>query len=320
MTEPGSSDRKDSTPVVEPASTIEIGGDLRVHRLGFGAMRITGPGTWGPPADRDAAIRVLRRAMDLGVDFIDTADSYGPFVSEELIAEALYPYPEGLVIATKAGYERPGPGKWTIDSRPERLRRRCESSLLRLRLERIDLFQLHRIDPTVPLVDQIGALLDLQAEGKIRHIGVSEVSTEQLARALELAPVVSVQNRYNILDRRAENVLGACEEKGLVFIPWAPLDAGPRALDAAIPPDIPAAVGASATQVALAWLLHRSPRILPIPGTRDPRHLEENMDAARIRLTPEQLRRLDDEVRRRQPSLPRRIARGLARKLRAVLD
>ena len=251
-------------------STFTLGGDLEVHRLGFGAMRITGPGIWGPPADPEGAKAVLRRAVELGVDLIDTADSYGPEVSESLIAEALHPYPEGLVIATKGGLRRPGPGEWPRDARPDRLKECCEGSLRRLRLDRIDLYQLHAPDPKVPLEDSIGALKELQDEGKIRHIGVSNVSLEELELARSLVDVVSVQNRYNREDRRSEDVLEECERLGIGFIPWFPLGTGDLSPRDAIP-----------------WLLARSPVMLPIPGTSSVEHLEENVAAAEIQLSTE---------------------------------
>ena len=251
-------------------STFTLGGDLEVHRLGFGAMRITGPGIWGPPPDPEGAKAVLRRAVELGVDLIDTADSYGPEVSESLIAEALHPYPEGLVIATKGGLRRPGPGEWPRDARPDRLKECCEGSLRRLRLDRIDLYQLHAPDPKVPLEDSIGALKELQDEGKIRHIGVSNVSLEELELARSLVDVVSVQNRYNREDRRSEDVLEECERLGIGFIPWFPLGTGDLSPRDAIP-----------------WLLARSPVMLPIPGTSSVEHLEENVAAAEIQLSTE---------------------------------
>ena len=250
-----------------------IGGDLPVHRLGFGAMRITGKGVWGPPKDHDEAIRVLRRAIELGVDLIDTAESYGPAVSEELIAEALYPYPKGLVIATKGGFDRPGPGDWVVNCHPERLREELDGSLRRLRLERIDLYQLHRIDDQVPEADQFGFLADAQRAGKIRHIGLSEVSVEEIERARKQIDVVSVQNRYNLGDREWEPVLEYCERESIGFIPWYPLNVGKL--------DVPA-------PKALAWLLKRSPVMLPIPGTSKVKHLEENMAAAKIDLSEEE--------------------------------
>lgn len=264
--------------------TFTLGGDLTINRLGFGAMRLTGPGVWGPPADRGECIRVLHRAVQLGVNFIDTADSYGPYVSEEIIREALHPY-AGLVIATKAGMLRTGPNAWRPLGNPSYLRQECEMSLRRLDVERIDLFQLHRIDRHIPLADQVGALAALQAEGKIRHIGLSEVTVDQLAAAQQLAPIVSVQNRYNLTDRGAEPLLAAVTEQGIGFIPWFPLAEGPLA-----DPDGPLrgiAVGHGATpaQLALAWLLKRSPVMLPIPGTSKIAHLEENVAAGQIVLS-----------------------------------
>jgi pyridoxine 4-dehydrogenase len=248
-------------------ATFTIGGDLEVRRLGFGAMRITGDGIWGPPDDPDEAKRLLRRVVELGVNLIDTADSYGPEVSESLIAEALHPYPEGLVIATKGGLRRTGPGQWPRDARPERLRECCEGSLRRLKLDRIDLYQLHAPDPKVPLEDSLGALKQAQDEGKIRHIGVSNVSVDELERARAVVDVVSVQNRFNRADRHSEDVLDACERDGLGFIPWFPLGTGDLSPQEAIP-----------------WLLARSPVMLPIPGTSSIEHLEENVAAAEIQL------------------------------------
>jgi len=259
-----------ATPSAAAAGTLSIGADLRVHRLGFGAMRLTGPGVWGAPADRPAAIRVLRRALELGVNFIDTADSYGPGVSEEIIAEALYPYPPGLVIATKGGLTRAGPGEWGRDAHPAHLRAACEGSLRRLRLARIDLYQLHAVDPRVPLADSLGELARLRTEGKIRHIGVSNVSAAELIQAERSVSVVSVQNRYNLADRDSEEVLKNCERAGIAFIPWFPLGAGRDAANA---------------QRAIAWLLARSPVMLPIPGTSSVAHLEENVAAASLRLS-----------------------------------
>jgi pyridoxine 4-dehydrogenase len=286
----------DMTDDLRPAirsGTFGIGGDLPVHRLGFGAMRITGKGVWGPPADRAEAIRVLRRCIDLGIDLIDTADSYGPDVSEELIAEALHPYPKGLVIATKAGFRRPGPGQWVEDGRPEYLRQQVEGSLRRLRLDRIDLLQLHRIDPKVPLEDQIGALVRLQEEGRIRHLGLSEVSVEQVVAVRRLATVATVQNLYNLANRKSEDVLDYCEREAMGFIPWFPLATGDLA-DAGGPLARAAQrIGATPSQVALAWLLHRSPVMLPIPGTSRVRHLEENTAAALIDLGADALRELE---------------------------
>ncbi|MBX6390447.1 MAG: aldo/keto reductase [Frankia sp.] len=279
--------------VAAASGTFLIGGDLPVHRLGYGAMQITGPGVWGPPADPDEAVRVLRRAVELGVNFIDTADSYGPYVSEELIAKALYPYPDGLVIATKAGLVRTGPNEWVPLGRPAYLRQEVEMSLRRLRVERIDLFQLHRIDPQTPPEDQLGELRALQREGKIRHIGLSEVTVDELLNAQSLVEVVSVQNRYNLADRASEEVLDYCEREGLGFIPWFPVATGRLArpggpLDAAAK-----AHGATPAQLALAWLLRRSPVMLPIPGTKSVAHIEENVAAAGITLSDEEYRALE---------------------------
>src|SRR3981081_3806286 len=261
-----------------------IGGDLRVTRLGFGAMRITGDGVWGEPADRAEAVRVLRRAVELGINFIDTADSYGPGVSEEIIAEALHPYPAGLVIATKGGFDRPGPNQWVENGKPEHLRSACEGSLRRLRLDRIDLYQLHRIDPKVPAEDQLGTLKDLQAQGKIKHIGLSEVSVRQIQHARTIVLIVSVQNRYSVTDRGSEDVLEYCEKEKMGFIPWFPLAAG-RVSGADSPISrIAARSKATPSQVALAWLLARSPFLLPIPGTSRVEHLEENVAAAEIKI------------------------------------
>jgi pyridoxine 4-dehydrogenase len=283
----------DETRPATRSGTFAIGGDLPVHRLGFGAMRITGKGIWGPPDDRDEAIRVLRRSIDLGIDFIDTADSYGPDVSELLIAEALHPYPKGLVIATKAGFRRPGPGQWREDGRPEYLRSQVHGSLERLRLERIDLLQLHRIDPKVPLEDQIGALARLQHEGKIRHIGLSEVRVDQIEAVRRLVDVVSVQNLYNMANRKSEDVLDYAEAEGIGFIPWSPLATGGLASPGSPLARAAARLGATPSQVALAWLLHRSPVMLPIPGTSRVKHLEENTSAALLELDQETLAELD---------------------------
>ena len=266
--------------------TFTIGGDLKVHRLGFGAMRITGDGIWGPPDDPEEAKRLLRRVVELGIDLIDTADSYGPEVSENLIAEALHPYPDGLVIATKGGLRRTGPGEWPRDARPERLRECCEGSLRRLKLDRIDLYQLHAPDPTVPYEDSVGALKELQDEGKIRHVGVSNVSTEELERARGIVDVVTVQNLYNLTDRHSEDVLDACEQAGIGFIPWFPLATGRLAEPGGPLDHIAREHDATPAQVALAWLLARSPVMLPIPGTSSIEHLEENVAAARIELSP----------------------------------
>jgi pyridoxine 4-dehydrogenase len=273
-------------------STFKIGGDLKVRRLGFGAMRITGDGIWGPPDDPESAKRVLRRVLELGVNLIDTADSYGPEVSENLIAEALHPYPDDLVIATKGGLRRTGPGEWPEDARPERLRECCEGSLRRLRLERIDLYQLHRPDPNVPLEDSLGALKDLQDEGKIRHIGVSNVSAEQLERARAVVDVVTVQNRYNLVDRHSEDVLDACDAAGIGFIPWFPLATGDLARPGGPLDELARAHDATPGQLAIAWLLARSPVMLPIPGTASEQHLEENVAAGGLELESDELERL----------------------------
>jgi pyridoxine 4-dehydrogenase len=266
------------------AGDFVIGGDLRVHRLGFGAMRITGKGIWGEPKDRAEAIRVLRKAVELGINFIDTADSYGPSVSEEIIAEALYPYPKELVIATKAGLERPDPDQWVPNGKPEHLRKACEGSLRRLRVERIDLFQLHRIDDKVPAEDQLGTLEDLQAEGKIKHIGLSEVSVAQIENARKLVPIVTVQNRYSVLDRGAEDVLEYCERTKIGFIPWFPLGAGQLSAAGSKLARIAEQAKITPSQLALTWLLRRSPVMLPIPGTSRVEHLEENVATASVKI------------------------------------
>jgi aryl-alcohol dehydrogenase-like predicted oxidoreductase len=279
--------------VENAAGTLTLGGDLTVHRMGFGAMRITGEGVWGPPADPDEAKRVLRLAVELGVDFIDTADAYGPEVSERLIAEALHPYPDNLVIATKGGLTRSGPGEWNPDGRPEHLRSALEGSLRRLRLERIDLYQLHRPDPDVPLEESLGALVESRDAGKIRHIGVSNVDVEQLDVARRVADVVSVQNRYNLRDRDAEPVLEACERHGLAFLPWYPLAAGPLADGDGVLARIAREHGVSTARVALAWLLRRSPVMLPIPGTSSIEHLEDDLAAASLELGDRDFEALD---------------------------
>jgi len=275
------------------AGTVTIGGDLLVNRMGFGAMRLTGPGIWGEPKDGAEARRVLRRAVELGVNFIDTADAYGPEVSERLIKEALHPYPPGLVIATKGGTVRPEASQWIQDGRPAHLREACEASLKRLQLERIDLYQLHRIDAKVPVADSLGELARLQQEGKIRHIGMSQVSVDELATARRLVPIVSVQNRYNVADRASADVLEVCEREHLVFIPWAPIARGSTdTLEGGSDHTLEAvahAHGGSVLQAALAWLLAKSPIMLPIPGTSSVAHLEEDIAAARIRLTAAEL-------------------------------
>jgi aryl-alcohol dehydrogenase-like predicted oxidoreductase len=275
------------------AGEFLIGHDLRVVRLGFGAMRITGEGVWGEPANRPEAIRVLRRAVELGINFIDTADSYGPYVSEEIIAEALHPYPKGLVIATKGGFDRPGPYKWIENGKPEHLRSACEGSLRRLRLDRIDLYQLHRIDPEVPAEDQLGTLKDLQAQGKIKHIGLSEVSVKQIQHARTIVPVVSVQNRYSITDRGSEDVLEYCEKEKMGFIPWYPLAAGRVSGPESPIGRLAAQWKATPSQLALAWLLLRSPVILPIPGTSKVEHLEENIASVEIKIDTSKMQELD---------------------------
>jgi len=264
------------------AGTIDIGGDLTVNRMGFGAMRVTGEGIWGPPPDRDKAKAALRQAVELGVNFIDTADSYGPNVSEELIAEALHPYPDDLVIATKGGLLRPGPGRWEADGRPEHLREVCEGSLRRLKLDQIPLYQFHRPDSKVPLAESIGVLVELKEEGKIRHIGVSNVSEDQLRDAQKLTPVVSVQNRYNLNDRSSESMVDLCDSEGIVFLPWAPIQQADELI-----PVVTAArrLGVSTRQVALAWLLARSRQILPIPGSGSADHVAENVAAVSVELT-----------------------------------
>ena len=281
------------------AGEFLIGNDLRVTRLGFGAMRITGKGIWGEPADRAECIRVLRRAIELGINFIDTADSYGPSVSEEIIAEALHPYPANLVIATKGGFDRTGPDKWVENGKPEHLRWACEGSLRRLRLERIDLYQLHRIDPKVPAEDQLGTLKDLQAQGKIKHIGLSEVSVRQIEHAQTIASIVSVQNRYSITDRGAEDVLEYCEKGEMAFIPWFPLAAGRLAGENSPISRLAAQLKATPPQIALAWLLARSPVMLPIPGTSKAKHLEENVAAADLKIEPEEVQELAKAARAR---------------------
>jgi aryl-alcohol dehydrogenase-like predicted oxidoreductase len=274
-----------------------IGDDLHVTRLGFGAMRITGDGIWGEPADRAEAIRVLRRAVELGINFIDTADSYGPGVSEEIIAEALHPYPTGLVIATKGGFDRPGPNQWVENGKPEHLRSACEGSLRRLRLDRIDLYQLHRIDPNVAAEDQLGTLRDLQAQGKIKHIGLSEVSVKQIQHARTIVPIVSVQNRYSVTDRGSEDVLEYCEKQKMGFIPWFPLAAGRVSGSESPISRIAARWKATPSQVALAWLLARSPVMLPIPGTSKVEHLEENVAAAALKIDANIMQELDGLAR-----------------------
>ena len=270
-----------------------------MNRLGFGAMRLTGPGVWGPPADPDEAVRVLRRVVELGVNFIDTADSYGPYVNEELIRRALHPYPDGLVVATKAGFVRTGPQEWVPLGHPSYLRQEVEMSLRRLGIERIDLFQLHRIDPNYPLPDQVGELAAMQTEGKIAHIGLSEITVEQLSAARAVAPIASVQNKYNVAFRAAEPLLDAAEAAGIGFIPYFPLGAGPLAAGDSPLQSIATEHQATPGQLALAWLLKRSPAMLPIPGTSKAAHLVENVAAAEIRLTDQEfatLSAIDSQV------------------------
>jgi pyridoxine 4-dehydrogenase len=276
-----------------PQLTFDLGGDLPVHRLGYGAMQLTGPGVWGEPADRPGALAVVRAAIEQGVDFIDTADSYGPQVSEQIIAEAAFPYPDGLVVATKAGLTRTGPGVWPPVGRPAYLKQQVELSLRNLKVDRLDLIQLHRIDPEVPLADQLGAFVELKEEGKVRHIGVSEVSVEELQAAREITEIVSVQNLYNLTNRKSQDVLEYAEANGIAFIPWFPIATGDLAR-----PDSPVAavadeLDATPSQVALAWLLRKSPVILPIPGTKSVEHLTENLGAAQLTLSDDDMAKLD---------------------------
>jgi aryl-alcohol dehydrogenase-like predicted oxidoreductase len=286
-----------TSTLVSASGTFDIGGDTRINRLGFGAMQLTGPGVWGDPADPDECVRVLRRAVDLGVTFIDTADSYGPFVSELLIRRALHPYPEELVIATKAGLTRHGPGIWRPVGRPEYLRQQCELSLRHLGLERIELYQLHRIDAQVPLAEQLGELAALQQEGKIHHIGLSEVTVDQLTEAQQLATIASVQNLYNLAERKAEPLLEHCEQHGIGFIPWFPLATGQLAEPGGPLDRLAGEHDATPSQLALAWLLKRSPVMLPIPGTKSVAHLEENLAAAEVDLSDEEFESLSDAAR-----------------------
>ena len=285
--------KEGETRPARASGRFEIAGDLPVFRLGYGAMQIPGPGVWGEPRDHDEVIRVLRRAVELGVTFIDTADSYGPEVSERIIREALYPYPDGLVIATKAGFVRPGPDQWLRNGKPEHLRSQAEKSLRLLGLERIELFQLHRIDPEVALADQLGALVELQTEGKIGRIGLSEVSVSEIEAARAITPIVTVQNLYNLAERGAEPVLDYCERENLGFIPWFPMATGRLAQPGGPLQRIADEYGATPAQLALAWLLQRSPVLLPIPGTSTVAHLEENVAAALIELTPSDIQQLD---------------------------
>jgi pyridoxine 4-dehydrogenase len=287
-------------PIAAQAGTIDVGGDLTVNRLGFGAMRITGQGVWGEPPSRDQAITTLRRVVELGVNFIDTADSYGPDVSEELIAEALYPYPEDLVIATKGGLVRPGPNRWAPDGHPRHLRQACEGSLRRLRLEQIPLYQLHRPDPAVPLAESVGVIAEMKNEGKIRHVGISNVTEAELREAQRIVPIVSVQNRHNVSDRRSQSMIDLCEQEQLVFLPWAPVQ------EAGKHPAVAAAAerhNVTQHQVVLAWLLASSPQILPIPGTGSPQHAEENIAAAGLQLSADEVAAIS-----RQPLMQKTVA------------
>ena len=280
-------------PNAAGSSVWKVGGNLPVHRLGFGAMRLTGEGVWGWPQDRASAIKVLKRAVELGVNLIDTADAYGPEVSELLIAEALHPYPKDVVIATKGGLTRPGPGDWAPNGRPEYLKQCVDNSLKRLKLERIDLYQLHRIDPKVPAEDSLGALKEAQAAGKIRHVGLSEVSPEQIDNARKILPIVTVQNRYNIGERKWDNTLKYCEKEKLGFMPWFPVGGGHGLKSDAALEELSKKHGVSIYQLAIAWLLHRSPVMLPIPGTSSVNHLEENVGAASLKLSDEEWQKLD---------------------------
>lgn len=282
---------KPNTVPAAAAGTITIGGDLVVNRMGFGTMRLTGKGVWGPPRHPEEAVRVLQRSVELGVNFFDTADSYGPNVAEELVAEALHPYP-GLVIATKGGFERPGPDRWVMNGRPDFLRGQLHGSLQRLKVDRIDLWQLHRIDPKVPGQEQLEAVREFQREGLIRHVGLSEVSIAEIQRARKVLPIVSVQNRYNVTDRRWEAEVAYCEREGLAFIPWFPLSAGSFD-EGGLLHEVAQRHGASVYQIALAWLLARSPAMLVIPGTSSVDHLEENVVAAEIRLSAADMKKLD---------------------------
>jgi pyridoxine 4-dehydrogenase len=287
-----------TTLLKESAGTFALGGDLTVNRLGYGAMRITGDGIWGEPKDHNEAIRVLRRAVELGVNFIDTADAYGPEVSENLIAEALHPYPKDLIIATKGGFTRPGPNKWVEDGRPDYLRRCVEASLRRLKVERIDLYQLHRIDPKVPVEESLGALKEFQDAGKIRHIGLSEVSAKEVERADKTVKIVSVQNQYNLSDRKHEKVLQFCEQQKLGFIPWFPVASGKLAKPGGVLDQAAKKHGATVAQLSLAWLLHHSPVMLPIPGTSSVKHLEENVGAAEVQLSAEEWQAIEKAAAR----------------------
>ena len=281
-----------SPTTVQHSDRFRIGGDLEVHRLGYGAMQITGDGVWGPPKDHEGALAVLRAAVESGVDFIDTADAYGPVVSEQLIAEALHPYPAGLVIATKAGFTRTGPGEWVEVGRPAYLKQQVELSLRNLRVDRIDLIQLHRVDPEVPLADQVGAFAELREQGKVRHIGLSEVSVEQLEQARAVTEIASVQNLYNLTNRQSQDVLDYATRENIAFIPWFPIATGDLAAPDSPVADIARELDASPSQVALAWLLQISPVVLPIPGTKSVDHLRENLGATALELSADDLARL----------------------------
>jgi aryl-alcohol dehydrogenase-like predicted oxidoreductase len=286
-----------ATTTTSGISTFQLGGDLMVNRLGFGAMRITGEGIWGWPADRENAKKLLRRVIELGVNLIDTADAYGPDVSELLIAEALHPYPKGLVIATKGGHTRPGPGQWVPNGRPEYLAQCIDKSLKRLKLERIDLYQLHRIDKNVPVEESLGALKKAQDAGKIRHVGLSEVSVKEIEQAKKVMPIVSIQNRYNIEDRHSEEALNYCEREKMAFMPWAPIGGSGKGSLTKAGGSLEVEAkrhNASVVQLAIAWLLHRSPVVLPIPGTSSVAHLEENVAAGKIELTPEDWKKVEE--------------------------
>src|ERR687894_370496 len=285
---------QDTRPAATAAGTFALGGDLDVNRMGFGAMRITGEGIWGEPDDPEEAKRVLRRCVELGINLIDTADSYGPDVSERLIGETLAPYPDDMVIATKAGLVRPGPGDWRPSGRPEHIREAVEGSLRRLKLETIDLYQLHRIDPDVPVEESLGTMSDLRDEGKVRHLGLSEVGVDELRQAQQVVPIVSVQNRYNLTDRGSEDVLEACELDGIAFIPWFPLASGSLSRPGGPVDEIASNHDAAPGQVALAWLLRRSPVMLQIPGTSSVGHLEENVAAVSLRLTDDEYAELSE--------------------------
>jgi aryl-alcohol dehydrogenase-like predicted oxidoreductase len=290
-----------TTTTTSGISTFQLGGDLMVNRLGFGTMRITGEGIWGWPADRENAKKLLRRVVELGVNLIDTADAYGPDVSELLIAEALHPYPKGLVIATKGGHTRPGPGQWVPNGRPEYLAQCVDKSLKRLKLERIDLYQLHRIDKNVPVEESLGALKKAQDAGKIRHVGLSEVSVEEIEQAKKVMSIVSIQNRYNIEDRQSEEALNYCEREKMAFMPWAPIGGSGKGSLTKAGGSLEAEAkrhNASVVQLAIAWLLHRSPVVLPIPGTSSIAHLEENVAAAKIELTPEDWKKVEELAKR----------------------